>query len=150
MNEAELLAELNRLKGMVPGGNAWVNISLNADRPRDSAAMVSFYPTGITKSHGQHYEAPTFAEAIAKAEAGIRENSAAEIAEIVRKMSVAIMEITMESGRCTDAALRVEGFRQAEIEAHHAAAVARAEEMAGSGPFSVAFLAVKANTPEAA
>lgn len=148
MNEAEIAAELKRIARLIPGGRGELYASMDSNGSVNDLVSVGIYPTGIL-GEPWYARGATFAEALSKAEASVHEKAASLVAETIRKMALAIIEITADRGRCTDAALRVEGFTQTEIEAHHKAAVARAEEMAGSGPFSVAFLAVNSNAPEA-
>ena len=54
-----------------------------------------------------------------------------------RKMALAIIELTDAEGTVTDRALRLAGFAQHQIDAHHQTAAALANEMAGKGPFTV-------------
>lgn len=59
--------------------------------------------------------------------------------EITKKIAMAIIRVTHETGSCTDAALRVH-FDAADIARYGADAVALANSMAERGPFEIVFL----------
>lgn len=59
-------------------------------------------------------------------------------AELIRKIALAIIEITAVNGECTDAALRgTYRFTDEQVRKFGADAVAKANEMAANGPFSI-------------
>lgn len=67
----------------------------------------------------------------------------------IKDMAMSIIRITDETGACTEAALRLAGYGQEEIDALGEEAAAKANAMAANGPFSIERSA-NANTPEAA
>jgi len=73
----------------------------------------------------------------------------AQRAERLKSMALSIIGITDETGACTEAALRMAHFGADEIAELGAEATAKANEMAGRGPFSIERSA-NANRPEAA
>jgi hypothetical protein len=59
------------------------------------------------------------------------------VAARIKSLTLAIIEITADQGQCTEAALRVAGFSQAEIEAYGTDACAMADYYGSKGPYSV-------------
>lgn len=55
----------------------------------------------------------------------------------IRKMALAVIQITADTKTCTDAALRGAGFDQSMIDRFGDEACAMANEMAANGPFSI-------------
>lgn len=78
-----------------------------------------------------------FLEGVIAAEAAFDEHLAANDLTIRRKMALAIIDLVDAEGACTDRALRLAGFTQAQIDAQHEAASELAQEMASKGPFTV-------------
>ena len=63
-------------------------------------------------------------------------------ASMTQKMALQIIKITDEQGECTDAALRGSWtFTDADVRQFGPEACAKADEMAGSGPFSITTIA---------
>lgn len=58
----------------------------------------------------------------------------------IRKMTLAIIELTDEHGKCTSAMLTRREFSADQIEAFHELACQRAGEMCGNAPFRVEFV----------
>jgi hypothetical protein len=74
---------------------------------------------------------------------------AVQRAERLKAMALSIIAITDETGGCTEAALRLAGYSAVEIATLADEATAKANEMAGRGPFSIERSA-NCNAPEAA
>jgi hypothetical protein len=102
---------------------------------------ISIYAHGIGGSDADirvRCEAgDTFATLLARAEAAWDEHSGQHRRELIRKMALAIIEITASQGRCSDAALRMR-FSRDDIEALGPEAVADANSIAANGPFGIA------------
>jgi hypothetical protein len=80
--------------------------------------------------------APDWPSAIRAAQEWIANRPKVERNATIRKLALAIIELTDEHGKCTVAMLRAKSFDEDEI-ALHAEACVRAGEMAGNTPFSV-------------
>ncbi len=106
-----------------------------------SVCSIGIYPMGMCsgsrndgyKSFGGEDwpEVLTPARAWAAAQSGTHRNAT------IRRMALAIIEITDEHTKCTEALLRAKGFAAADIAEFHEAACVRAGEMAGNAPFVV-------------
>lgn len=83
------------------------------------------------------FRAETFEEAITEAETHIAALRVLHQNTVTRRMALAIIEITDEHTRCTEALLRGKGFIQADIDTYRDAACERASEMCANTPFSV-------------
>jgi len=118
--------------------NAYVSvgISVSANRSRP-VVMASFYPDDIIGRHHVDAEGDSFEEAIA----GLRKawDDAKHLADknTIRKMALAIIEITGDQGACSDAALRGRGFYQPQIDRCGPLACEEATRLAAGGPFSI-------------
>lgn len=104
-------------------GAPW--ISLSAEWPRTVGGI------GHTRA------LPTLAEMLEEARELVLGWHATRRNDLVRRLALAIIEITDEHTRCTQTLLRAKGFTQPEIDEFGDAACARASEMAGNQPFSV-------------
>ncbi len=132
MTAADLFAHAERLRKMI-GGKAEIYPAISG-----SEALVSIYPTGLLGSHNDpHMRAPTWPEAFAAAEAWITARAAVRRDTTIRRMALAIVDITDQHTRCTMADLTRREFTDAEVREFHEAACARAGEMAGAAPFCV-------------
>lgn len=101
---------------------------------RDGACLLVDVMPG---SKGQFFLGTDYDAPFAQAEAWALTNAAVARNSVIRRMALAIIEITDEHGACTVARLVGKGFAPAEIETHRASACARASEMAGNAPFEV-------------
>jgi len=99
---------------------------------------VTVCPFGIVGQGGAtlHGKGNTLREAFDAAEAEWAARRSTYVAATIKKMALAIIEITQDIGECSTAALRAT-FSPDEIEAHSADALNLANEMAGNGPFSI-------------
>ena len=130
---AGIQAELKRLAAIVGGS---CNVSLNfwtyCGEPSINVCLDVTTSSSIAKIEGG-----TFAEMIDKAEAAIRAYVPAQKNAMIRRMALAIIDLTDEHAECTRTMLRSRGFIQGDIDAYSAGACARAGEMCGNTPFSV-------------
>ena len=60
--------------------------------------------------------------------------------DVLRRMALAIIRITADTGACTNAALRADDFTEQDIAAFGDAACQQADEMASNGPFQITTL----------
>jgi hypothetical protein len=60
--------------------------------------------------------------------------------DVLRRMALAIIRITADTGACTNAALRADDFTEQDIAEFGDAACQQADEMASNGPFTIAVL----------
>jgi len=130
---AGIQAELKRLAAIL-GGKC--NISLNfwtyCGKPNIYVCLDVTASSSIARIEGD-----TFAEMLDKAEAAIHAYIPAQRNATIRKMALAIIELTDEHTECTRTLLRGKGFSQSDIDAYSADACARAGEMCGNAPFRV-------------
>lgn len=119
------------------GPKAWIDACINPDRADARLVSAAMYPTGIVERHVIVGYGADFAEAIAD----LREKWVADFAKaeaaLVRRMALAIIEITGDQGKCSDAALRGAGFGQSQIDRIGSLACADATRLAAGGPFSI-------------
>lgn len=79
----------------------------------------------------------TFAEMISDAERIIANWRITRKEGAIRRMALAIIELTDEHAECTRALLRNKGFTDSDMDAYTDAACARASEMCANAPFTV-------------
>jgi len=121
------------------GFGLWERGKWNQQDPRN-VVSVGLYPDGIGGTEGAtHIYVQTWPEAIAAADQWITNYKTTHRNDIVRRMALAIIELTDEHTRCDDAMLRRKKFSAGEIAEFHLAACARAGEMCGNAPFRVEF-----------
>jgi hypothetical protein len=101
-------------------------------------AGVQIYPLGLC-GHGddQFIRLPTWPEAITAARTWAATHHTVARDTLIRRLALAILDLTDQHGRCTEAMLRGRDFASADIREHHEAACARAGEMASGAPFRV-------------
>lgn len=100
----------------------------------------------------EHFKAHSWPEVFAAAQSWVATHQAVRRNAIVRRMALAVIELTDEHGACTETLLRGKDFTAAEVVEFHEAACVRAGEMTGNAPFSVIFAVtdVAVETREAA
>ncbi len=134
LTPAELQAELQRLVKLMPGHypHACAYISLN------SAPHVEVVADLCDRdSYKARGEGATWREMVANCEAAIAPSRVAHVNATIRKMALAVIELTDEHGKCTNRLLRNRQFTDADIAEFGDAACQRAAEMAGNAPFSI-------------
>lgn len=140
---AELFLEERRLSLLAPivSVRGFVQFHIGATIGR--AAQVTAYVSSSYLIH-ERFSAPTWREAIALAEVGIAAYFAKHDATLIRRMSVAIIEITYDCNECSRTALVARGFTGAEIDRAADDACWLAGDMSSRGPFVVSGLDVAA------
>lgn len=118
--------------------NAYVSISIAVSGTRDGNTVIaSFYPEDLTGRHHVDGRGEGFAEAIEDLRRNWDAAKALADKNTIRKMALAIIEITGDQGECSDAALRGAGFYQPQIDRIGFLACAEATRLAAGGPFSI-------------
>jgi hypothetical protein len=133
MSPAEIIAALKALKARV-GDKA--DVYLNG---AVHGVSIAIYPRGISHSDSVSARADGdegMAELFAKANALWDEHAERYVVQTIRKMALALIEITADQGRCSDAALRMK-FPGEDIARFGADAVLDANVIADRGPFSI-------------
>jgi hypothetical protein len=116
-------------------------IGVGSFRGEDVKVTVTVYPRGYTRSYGTRdaqfdVTAATWAEVFMLAAKHWEDNCAAFGKDIVRRMALAIIRLTHETGSCQLSGLRAE-FTSEDIELYGQAAVTLADEMADGAPFAI-------------
>jgi hypothetical protein len=116
------------------GPNASVNIAIS---DYEGWVYISMNPHGVCNDTGREViRGEAWPAAIQAAHNWVASRPKVERNAIIRKLALAIIEITDEHGKCTVEHLRAKTFISAEI-ALHAEACVRAGEMCQGAPFSV-------------
>lgn len=119
-----------------PKGYASVSITVSPYR-KGSTVTATLYPEDVVGRHHVNAEGQTFAEAIANLRAAWEAARNLADKNTIRKMALAIIEITGDQGACSDAALRGAGFYQPQIDRMGAMACEEATRLAAGGPFQI-------------
>jgi hypothetical protein len=133
-----LYAEEQRLAKMMKDASAkdpYVSIGQDADGAHVSVHHAWLEPKG--EGRIGRFKGGTWAEAIGAAEQGIRNWQATRHDAVIRKMALAVIELTDEHTHCTVTLLRGKGFSERDITEYSARACERASEMCGNAPFVV-------------
>jgi hypothetical protein len=149
LTHAEARAAFRELaKAIGPKCNIYPTLNLYDERGCD--INTSVYPNGLTGREREQFsvKANTYREALAKIEEAWAERSDTYAAKTIREMALAIISITADQGECSDAALRAQ-FDAADVIRFGERAVAQANEIASTGPFTIVRLS-GANDAEAA
>lgn len=120
------------------GPRAYVGLDIDTHNRRGPVAGC-IYPEGIAGSVDRigGFHGDDFREVIDAMRAEWSSRVTQHRAARIKSMALSIIEITADQGQCTEAALRVAGFSQSEIEAHGADACATADHYGSKGPFSI-------------
>lgn len=102
-----------------------------------SFVSITIYPSGIGGTDYHFIRATTFADALAQARTWATTHGAVLRNTLIRRMALAVIEITDEHGHCTEGLLRAKTFTATQIADTHVAACQRASEMAGNAPYRV-------------
>lgn len=149
MTPTEIQAALAEIAAPFPKGYA----SMSIDATTRDAGMkqqrirLVLYPEDITGRRCVRVEADDFADGIEKLRAAVEAEREALDAETVHKLALTIIELADTDGGVTEAALRLVASRE-QIARLQGRALARANEMASRGPFSIRETA-SANAPDA-
>jgi hypothetical protein len=133
-----VVSEIDRLVAALgrPKADASVNIMRRAG-PNKVFLMV--YPDGIGVGETKFFDAPTVAEAFANAHIWAASHNQQRLDTLVRRLAMAIIDLTDATGEATAEMLAERDFRPGEIAEFHEFASARASSMAGNRPFAVQF-----------
>ena len=133
LTPAELQAELQRLVKLMPGRypSACAYVGISAPHVE---VVADICDRDSAKVRG---EGATWREMVANCESAISTSRVACVNATIRKMALAIIELTDEHGKCTNRLLRNRQFTDADIAEFGDAACQRAAEMAGNAPFSI-------------
>lgn len=140
MTPTEIRNALAEIAGQFSNGYAAASIPMSGPPLR-----LTIYPEGITKDRRVTVDAHDFAEGIAKLRTAVEAEREALDAEVVHRMALAIIEHADAEGGVTEAVLRLVASRE-QIARLKDRAVAKANEMAARGPFTIVETA-SANAP---
>jgi hypothetical protein len=124
------------------GVNSYVTISIggwewDAGGP---TASVGIWPEGMGSGTTHHYiKGKSWTDVIPEAYRWIETNAVVRRDATIRKLALAIIELTDEHGTCTAAMLERRNFSAGQIEEFHELACRRANEMCHGSPFKVVF-----------
>ena len=127
-----------RLNASFPRTFCYVTLNLmDADLPfRVSASAERLGGSGLPGfKFAEAFD--SFEDGLRAADAAFGQHLAIHDVTVRRKMALAIIDLVDAEGACTDRALRLAGFTQAQIDAQHEDASELAHEMASKGPFTV-------------
>lgn len=140
---AALRAACDEIAAMLPENGVHVSTDVYSHRSYAPAIRAAVHVSSkMLGENGGYYKGETFSEAFANARADIRLALDDGRAKRVRKMALAIIEITADHDACTDAHLRTAGFDAAVISDLHAEASEQANAMTDgrSGTYAVQFV----------
>jgi hypothetical protein len=141
MTPHELAHDLAHFRKTI-GPRAHVTVMITSSETNGGIARLNLAidPEGLLgKTPTIYVKAPAsiaFDEIIPLMEAAWLEHGAAHREALIKKMALAIIRLTSDRGQCEDYALRME-FSSGEVDQFGAQAEARANEIAGKGPFSI-------------
>lgn len=135
MSAAEVLAHCRDISAII-GPKAEARATVMTLYTGDKV-MVSINPLGISQSNSETFRGNSWADAFEKARTWAANFKQVRRNGIIKRMALAIIEITDEHGSCAEARLKGAGFDRDEITEFHETACARAGEMAMGSPFSV-------------
>lgn len=137
MSAVEAHAALAALRTEI-GPKAYVSVSITVSEYAEGILRASIYAGGISQQH------PNFAckgddlgQVVADLRAGWAGFQDEHARRMTADMALEIIRITDERGCCTDAALRGSKFSVGDVLRFGPGACAKANEMAGRGPFEI-------------
>lgn len=134
LTPAELQAELRRLVKLMPGRYPHATAFISAGYAPHIDVLDDICAQNPILARG---DGATWREMVANCEAAIATRRVAHVNATIRKMALAVIELTDEHGKCTNRLLRNRQFTDADIAEFGDAACQRAAEMAGNAPFSI-------------
>ncbi|MFB0491988.1 hypothetical protein ABIE45_004574 [Methylobacterium sp. OAE515] len=141
MSAVEAYAALKELRSEI-GPKAYVTISITASDHREAPVYASIYAGGIGQtSPNFSCNGDDIGEVVAALRAGWAGFQEEHARRMTADMALEIIRITDEQGCCTDAALRGSKFSVGDVLRFGSAACAKANEMAGRGPFEIVSIA---------
>lgn len=138
MTAFDVLANLRALNEKLGSRSASVTLVVGAyDK---EPVYLAIRPDGYAAGAESHsITGKTWAHAIEAAANWIDQSQAVRRDTTIRKMALAVIELTDEHTKCTDAMLKRRDFSVDQIEEFHELACVRAGEMCGNAPFRVEF-----------
>lgn len=134
MSAADLIAHEKSIAATL-GPKADTYASTNR---HEAGAHIMVYPDGICgKDRPHHFNAPAWPEAIRQAYAWASTRKTVWRDDLIRRMALAVIDLTDQHGKCTERLLRGRDFTRDDVIEHHEAACVRAGEMSGNAPFRV-------------
>lgn len=107
----------------------------------EAPLRLVMYPRGIASDESLNISVVNWTDAVPALTAAWDERRATYDRDATRRMALAIIRITADTGGCSDAALRADGFDDAEIARLGGDAVGTADAVASNGPFSIVAVA---------
>lgn len=139
MTVSELMTEIHRLTAAI-GPAAVVTVTVTR-RYALNNALITIFPGGFDVSvKCQHFDGPTFPAVFARAHEWAETYTRERSDSLVRRMAMAIIDLTDAFGEATDEALAERDFGNHEVAEFHEHACERAASMAGNRRFAVRFL----------
>lgn len=129
--------ECARLAALV-GPKCEVFINISGHRSDDAVCSISVYSSGMIDTRkAERFPGKTFAECFDAANEYCIGATDKYTADLVRRMGLAIIDITDRLGACSDLNLKAENFSRDEIASYHIQACEAASRMSGNAPFAV-------------
>jgi hypothetical protein len=140
MTAEDLAGAVSAFKGMCDP-RAVVFLSVSIYSTKKSYASMFVRPTGQYDGGAPYFsfDAPTWSGVFTAAYAWAATYDTVRRNATVRRMALAVIEVTDEHGICTETLLRGKNFIAGEIVEFHEAACVRASEMCANAPFRVVF-----------
>lgn len=135
MTAADLAAHQTAMERLL-GPNAHVSFTTGHWKAKGNA-HAQMYPTGICGRTPEYAHGDTWDEMIQAAYQWIETNKHVSRNATICRMALAVIELTDEHGKCTEAMLLRRDFSRDTIREMHSLACERAGEMAGNAPFTV-------------
>lgn len=133
---AEVCAELTRLQKAVGTPNAHASIVLGNYGSADVSLYASWCGSAKEEKIGA-FGGDTFSQMLQNAWIGLDAWRVTRKNDVIRRMALAIIELTDEHTECRQRDLERKGFSTADIAEYQERACARAGEIAGNAPFVV-------------
>ncbi len=132
----DAVVALKKIAG--PKADVYVSTAYTSYETKDFA-YLSIHTDGMCGKPENHrsFFGKDWPDVFAAAQEWLATHGPVQRNAMIRSMALAIIELTDEHGRCTEAMLRCRGFTAEEIAEFRDAACVRAGEMAGNVPFEV-------------
>jgi hypothetical protein len=138
MTAVDVMANIKELTAALNSKTA--TISLVVSNNNKEPVYLAIRPDGWTNDRESHsVTGKTWEHAFAAARSWIEQSKVVRRDATIRKMALAVIELTDEHTKCTDAMLKRRDFSVEQITEFHELACVRAGEMCGNAPFRVEF-----------
>jgi hypothetical protein len=138
MTAADIKRHIKAIAAVV-GPQVIASASVSINKYEQHECSIALYLDDYYRG-GEYFRADTWSEAIAAAYEWASTRSAIWRDTMIRKLALAIIDLTDQHGECTERLLLTRDFTSATVREFHEAACARANEMAGGAPFRVVLL----------